>query len=123
MPAKSKNDEAKKLINSRGQLVVKRNDLIQKSRHQMDLQEQKIILYIISKIKPKDNDFIEQSFSIAEFCRVCGLDDDNGGNYMHIKNTLKSIRDRSIWVELDDGSERTLAWVNSVHMESGLQAH
>lgn len=114
--------EAEKLSEARGHLIVKRNDLIQKSRHQMDLQEQKIILYMISKIKPNDKNFTEQMFSIAEFCRVCGLDDDSGGNYSYIKKTLKSLRDRSIWVELEDGVETTLAWINKVNIEhrSGL---
>lgn len=114
--------EAETLSEARGHLVVKRNDLIQKSRHQMNLQEQKIILYMISKIKPDTKDFTKQIFSVAEFCRVCGLDDDNGGNYAYIKNTLKSLRDRSIWVTLDDESETTLAWINSVtiNKRSGL---
>jgi plasmid replication initiation protein len=111
--------EAEKLSEARGHLIVKRNDLIQRSRHQMDLQEQKIILYMISKIKPKDKNFTVQMFSIAEFCRVCGLDDESGGNYAYIKKTLKSIRDRSIWVTLDDGSETTLAWINKVKIEDG----
>jgi len=112
----------KSLSEIRSYLVVKRNDLIQKSRHQMSLQEQKIVLYMISKIKPDDKGFKEQIFSISEFCRVCGLDDDNGGNYSYIKNTLKTLRDRSIWVTLDDGSETTLAWINSVTIsrKSGL---
>jgi plasmid replication initiation protein len=106
----------------RDYLVVKRNDLIQKSRHQMDLQEQKIILYMISKIKPNDKDFKEQVFSVADFCKVCGLDSDNGGNYAYIKKTLGKLRSRYVWVTLDDGSETTLGWVNKVTMNarSGL---
>ncbi|MCL1882954.1 MAG: replication initiation protein [Defluviitaleaceae bacterium] len=98
----------------RNHLVVKRNDLIQKSRHQLDLQEQKIIMYMISKIKPNDKEFMEQVFSIAEFCRLCGLDEDNGGNYAYIKNTLKNLSDRSIWVTLEDGSETIFRWLNDV---------
>jgi plasmid replication initiation protein len=108
------NKHKETLSEVRNHLVVKRNDLIQKSRHQMDLQEQKIILYMISKIKPSDKDFSEQIFSVAEFCKVIGADGDSGGNYAYIKKTLKSLRDRSIWVTLDDGSETTLAWINSV---------
>ena len=114
--------EVEKLNEARGQLVVKRNDLIQKSRHQLDLQEQKIILYTISKIKPKDTDFSEQVFSVAEFCRLCGLDKDNGGNYAYIKKTLKDLSDKSIWVTLDDGSETLFRWINDVTIskQSGL---
>ena len=37
--------------------VVKSNILIQKSRFNFTAQEQKIILYLISKIKPEDKDF------------------------------------------------------------------
>ena len=113
---------AEELGKARGHLVVKRNDLIQKSRHQLDLQEQKIILYTISKIKPRDTDFSEQVFSVAEFCRLCGLDKDNGGNYAYIKKTLGRLRDRSIWVTLDDDSETTLSWINKVTIgkRSGL---
>jgi len=106
----------------RDHLVVKRNDLIQKSRYQMSLQEQKIVLYLISKVKPDDKNFKEQLFSIKEFCLVCGIDDDNGKNYGNIKNTLKTLSDRSIWITLEDGSETTLRWVNKVtiNKHSGL---
>lgn len=114
--------EPRTLNDVREYLVVKRNDMIQKSRHKLDLQEQKIILYMISKIKPSDKEFKEQIFSIIEFCRICGLDSDSGGNYAYIKKSLKSLRDRSIWVTLDDGSETTLSWINSVtiNKRSGL---
>jgi len=104
----------KNLIEERSHMVVKRNDLIQKSRHQMNLQEQKIVMYMISKIKPNDKAFREQIFSITEFCQICGLDGDSGGNYAYIKNTFKSISDKSIWVKLDNGSEMLLRWFNSV---------
>jgi len=106
----------------REHLIVKRNDLIQKSRHQMDLQEQKIILYMISKIKPHEKDFKEQVFSVAEFCRVCGLDGDNGGNYAYIKKTFGKLRARFVWVTLEDGSETTLGWVTGVtiNKQSGI---
>ena len=110
----SKRKEEDELIKARTYSVVKHNDLIQKSRHQLTLQEQKIVLYLISKLKPSDKDFENQVFSISEFCNVCGLDSDNGGNYSYIKNTLKSLRDRSIWITLEDGSETTLSWINKV---------
>jgi len=94
--------------------VVKANELIQKSRFSLSTQQQKCLLYIISKIKPTDKDFNEQTFDISEFCRVCGLDYSNGANYKYIKNSLKTLRDKSIWVTLEDGSETTLAWINKV---------
>jgi len=97
--------------------VVKSNDIIQKSRFNLQLQEQKIILYLISKIKPTDIELKEHTFLIKEFCQVCGLDDDNGANYKYIRQTLKNLRDKSIWVTLDDGLETLFAWIDTVKMD------
>lgn len=96
--------------------VVKSNELIQNSRFYLSLQEQKIILYLISKIKPEDLELKEHTFEIIDFCQVCGLDKSNGANYKYIKQTLKNLRDKSIWIELEDGSETTLAWLDRVTM-------
>ena len=97
--------------------VVKANDLIQKSRFHLSLQEQKIILYLISKIKPEDMELKEHIFDILDFCKVCGLDKRSGENYRYIKQTLKDLRDKSIWVELNNGMETTLAWLDKVTMQ------
>lgn len=102
--------------NIRNYKVIKSNDLIQKSRFQLSLQEQKIILYLISKIKPEDMELKEYVFEINGFFRLCGLVDGGGENYKYIKQTLKELRDKSIWVTLDDGSETTMAWINSITM-------
>jgi Protein involved in initiation of plasmid replication len=96
--------------------VVKSNDLIQKSRFQLSSQEQKIILYLISKIKPKDMVLKEHTFEIRDFCKICGLETNSGANYKYIKQTMKDLRDRSIWVTLENGSETTLAWIDKVTM-------
>jgi len=96
--------------------VVKSNDLIQRSRFQLSLQEQKIVLFLISKIRPEDIDLKEYAFKINEFCKVCGIDTQSGASYKYIKKTLKELRDRSIWVNMPDGSETTLAWIDKVTM-------
>lgn len=97
--------------------VVKSNDLIQKSRFNLQTQEQKIILYLISKIQPEDMELKEHNFNIRDFCKVCGLDADNGFNYRYLKKTLKDLRDKSIWITLDDGSEALLSWLDTVIMQ------
>ena len=50
--------------------VVKANDLIQKSRFNLSLQQQKIVLYLISQITPYDEEFKLYEFSILDFCRI-----------------------------------------------------
>jgi len=110
------------LSKKRSHLVVKRNDFIQKSRHHLSLQEQKIVLYLISHVKPDDTNFTEHVFSIPDFCRFCGMDETSGKNYSDIKEALGKLRSRYVWVTLDDGSETTLGWINkaTINKRSGL---
>ena len=113
---------SQKMLQLRDYKVVKSNDLIQKSRFQLALQEQKIILYMISKIKPEDEDFILQDFSVAEFCKVCGIDSTSGGNYKYVKDTIKSLADKSLWLTLDSGTETLVRWINKawINKKSGI---
>ena len=39
---------------------------------------------------------------------------DSGKNYKDIKQTSKSLRDKSIWITLEDGSETTLSWIDKI---------
>ena len=100
--------------------VVKNNDLIQKSRHQLNAQEQKIILYLITKIKPEDVDFKLYDFKIQEFCEVCGIDMTNGGNYTYLKETIKNLSDKSNWATIiKDGrkTETILRWIEKAYID------
>ena len=116
MKKKLKADMRTELTELRCFKVVKSNEIIQKSRFDLHVQEQKIILYLISKIKPEDMELKEHIFEIQDFCQICGLDSINGANYIYIKKTLKGLRDKSIWITLDSGSETTLAWIDYVTM-------
>ena len=57
-----KNNET---LEIRNKTVRKSNDLITKSRFDLSIQQQKILLYIIAQIKPYDEDFKTYSFSIS----------------------------------------------------------
>lgn len=106
----------RKILEYRSYKIVKANDLIQRSRFNLQMQEQKIILYLISKIKPEDIVLKEQIFQIRDFCKVCGLETDSGMTYNYIRQTLKDLRDKSVWVTLDDGSEVILSWIDTVKL-------
>lgn len=105
------------LTEIRSYKVVKSNDLVQKARFNLSLQEQKIILYLISKIKPDDIELKDYSFEIAEFCKVCGMDLDSGGNYKYIKDTIKSLSDKSVWLSVSDREEILLRWIYTAKIE------
>lgn len=92
-------------------LVVKANSLIQKSRYKLSLQEQKIILYLISKIMPNDTELKEYKFSVIEFCELCGIDyQQNKQTHAYIKQVIKNLADKSEWIELDE-VETLIRWI------------
>ena len=98
----------------RGYTVVKSNNLIQNARFNLSLTEQKTLAYIISKIKPTDESFKEYSFSILEYCQICGIDYNSGANYAYVKDAIKKLRDKSFWIISSDGSESLCSWVSKV---------
>ena len=114
---KQKSDE--KLNIERGNLVVKRNDLIQKAHHHLSLQEQKIVLFLISKIKPNDTEFTEQEFYIAEYCKFCGMDETSGKNYSGVKDAIGKLLSRFVWIKRDNGSITSLRWIDKATINEG----
>ena len=103
--------------------VRKDNQLIQSNRFTLSLQEQRIILFLLSKIKPWDTDLEEYRFSVAEFARVCGMDYEVGGKtYAEVKAIIKGLRDRSMWLELEDGTETVVSWIHKARIEKKHQA-
>jgi len=114
------------LQENRSYNVVKSNDIIQKSRYNLSLQEQKIILYLISKIKPEDDDFRLYEFQIKEFCEVCGIKVISGGNYAMLKEVIKKLSDKSNWAIIKDEKgkecETLLRWIEKpfIYEKSGI---
>ena len=96
--------------------VNKSNELIQRSRFNLSLQEQKIILYLISQITPYDQDFKLYEFNILDFCKVCGMDPDGGKNYRDIKAAIKTIADQSVWIHINEDEETLLRWIEKPYI-------
>lgn len=112
---------------SREYLVVKHNAIIQKNKYQvaknagnsLSLLEQKVLLYVISRIKPDDTELKEQIFDIAEFCRVCGIQP-GGENYPYLKEVIAKLKGRVMWLVAED-SETTVSWIDkaTIYKKSG----
>lgn len=117
MPMKGSDNMAhENIIEARNKMVVKANDLIQKSRFDLSLQQQKIILYLISQIEPMDTEFKLYEFSIVDFCKVCGIDPESGDKYKEIKKAIKDIADKSVWIKTEYDEETLLRWVEKPYI-------
>lgn len=125
-------DEKIEVLKKREYLVVKGNELIQQNRFELSLPEQKTIAFICSMIKPIDPKEsamgvpyqLEYDFNIRDYCKVCGIDYDNGKNYANVKATLKKLSDRSMWVTFDENPDEEILcrWLAKVrtNKKSGI---
>lgn len=91
--------------------VYKANDMIQKGRHELSLQEQRCVLYAISKIQPEDTVFQEYTFELSDFYKLCGL---QGDSYTEMKAILTGLKQKTWWVETAPNVESTVSWFNKV---------
>ena len=84
----------------RNQLVVKDNDLVRKARYNLTVNQQKIIAYLISKIKPTDKELQKYEISIFDFCELCGIN--RSSFYTEIKDIVDSLDNKTFWVETNE---------------------
>ena len=103
--------QQEKINNERSLSVYKRDDMIQKGRHKLSLQEQRCVLYAISKIRPEDTVFQEYTFELADFYKLCGL---QGDSYTELKAILLGLKQKTWWVETAPDVESTVSWFNKV---------
>lgn len=94
--------------------ITKANDIIQKARYNLSLQELKILAYCFSLIKPNDKAGQTYVFSMNDFCHICGITYQSGRNYEAVKKCLKALRDKSFWLTNENGNECLIGWFGSV---------
>lgn len=99
-------------------LVVKSNNLIQKTRYVLNAQQHKIILFIVSKIKESDDELKMYELDIKELCDICGLDS-NGKNYANFKDSLQALAQKSFWINTPE-KDMLVRWFErlTIHKEN-----
>lgn len=103
-----------KITKQRSYQVIKSNEIIQKARFTLSVQQQRMLLYAISKIKPTDDANTEYEMDIGELCEVCGIDKNNGYYYQTLKSDIQRLSDASAWIMYPDGHEELFRWINTV---------
>jgi plasmid replication initiation protein len=107
--------EQKQISAEQKQKIVKSNEVIQKSRYKFTAQQQKLVLYMISKIRPHETEFKEYTFDLKNLCQILNIDI-SGGNYLRFRESIQKIADSSFWLE-HDGKERLYRWFDDVEIE------
>lgn len=97
----------------RNQIVVKSNDLIQKTRFTLNTEQQKLILYLISKIKPTDTEFQSYEFTVVDYLKIIG-NSKGGETYKTIKESLKVLADKSMWIYNEQNEHVLVRWLQNL---------
>lgn len=90
-------------------LVVKSNDLIQ-AKYELSLNEQKIILYSISKLDRNKPDMNILSINIGDFINLLGTTKDR---YKEIRTTTNDLRKKELVINTGNG-EIITSWLSSI---------
>ena len=109
-PTTEQTEAVKKVRDMR---VYKSDDMVQKGRHKLTIQEQRCVLYAISKIQPKDTAFKEYVFDIQLFYDACGIQNES---YTELKSILVGLKSKCWWIPLKDDTdtESAVSWFSTV---------
>jgi plasmid replication initiation protein len=102
-----------KIIPPKSELIVQHNKLVE-SRYRLSLQEKRVVLWVISQIKPDDDDFTKHSISIRNFQKIAGVT----GNNMHkqIAKITMSLIQRGLSIrDLKNDTLLQVSWLNSAY--------
>lgn len=121
----SVSDRSIELDEKREYPVSQSNVLIQQSifspahaGSSLSLLEHKVLLYLISQIKPTNKDLEMQFFDIKEFCTVIGIKYSDGDTYKRVKEAITQLASRVMWLQTTKG-EVTVRWIERALLEKG----
>ena len=114
MPVSAAERKYRAIEQERQQVVAKANELIQKTRYSLSVEEQKIILYALSKISKDDVVLHDMTFDVVEFKRLCGI---RGEAHARIKETFTKLQEKAFWIEIDKDTESCVHWFSKIHMK------
>lgn len=98
-------------------VVFQHNNLIE-ARYSLTLQEKRLILWLISKIQPEEEDFKKHELSVQEFMSLLELE--GKANYKELQKITLGLMKKVLVIKKPE--EKTLTqvnWINYAHYEEG----
>ena len=103
----------REIAEARSQYVAMGNELIQKKRYNLSLLEQKLVLFMVSKITPYDEPNKDYIFSYNEFEAVCNLNKDGGKTKKSVYEMLRELSTHPLEVQLSVKQTLITHWFNN----------
>jgi plasmid replication initiation protein len=98
-------------------VIFQHNNLIE-ARYSLTLQEKRLILWLISKIQPDEEDFKKHELAVQEFINLLELT--GKANYKELQKVTLGLMKKVLVIKRPD--ERTLTqvnWINYAYYEEG----
>ena len=96
--------------------VVKANTLIE-AKYKMGIEEQRLILYMVSLVEPQDEAFKEYEISVMDFSKMMNLTPKT--QYNKFKQIGKNLTERGIWIKEGQKTIK-LCWLASAAYDEGV---
>ena len=119
---KSKKISLKKSRNSfkNSIIAMQHNNLVQ-AKYSMSLQQKRIMIWLVSQIKPEDIDFKEHVLGVKELIEICNLSGESA--YKELKNITFSLIEKGIRIldvnSPDKDVETQVSWLSSAKYDLG----
>jgi plasmid replication initiation protein len=101
-------------------IAIQHNNLVE-AKYSMTLQQKRIMIWLVSQIKPNDIDFKEHVLSIRELIEVCQLSGES--SYKEIRNITFSLIEKGIRIiditDPDNKREIQVSWLSSADYYQG----
>ena len=97
-------------------LIVTHSNKLVEARYNLPLGEQRLILTMISRIQPDDDDFKPYQISVNELAEFLGVD--RNSIYRECKKTTENLLSRVLSIEEPDGLLQ-IGWVSSAKYIDG----
>lgn len=109
--------DKREVAEARSQFVAMGNELIQKSRYNLSLLEQKLVLFMVSKITPYDAPGTDYIFSYNEFEEVCNLNKDGGKSKKLVYDMLRDLKTHPLEIRLEGKKKLITSWFNNAVLD------
>lgn len=100
-------------------IVRKSNDLVQLTRNNLTVNQQRIMLHIFSMIRPEDTELPTYELSIYDFIKMTGKDPHSGNLYRQVRKNIEDLANAPIqWIK-NNGTEtiETFRWLQKVRID------
>ena len=85
-------DRMSRMKRKNGELVCVMANQIAEARHRLTVQEQRMILWLIAQIEPKDKDFLTHTLAVKDFEHIAGVS--TGRLYEYVKFVATGLLQR-----------------------------